>query len=304
MSQSRSGGTDITDYPDAVRRVTDAHVGRSSMTAAEVQRDLEQSGSNRLSPRMAQQIADAIVTEDDVLMSIESSGEIPTDAEISNVSALNDEYQQGDRVEQVTQAVRDRVATIESIEREIRSSEPTTRSEVRDAVREAGEMFGGSEDEVVAEVVTIEDVIEEVDPGRSDSPIFREDVVESAQTMDAESRFEDAARAETIGSEAAREVGAPTRQAFQRAATQTLTQEQVEVTPDTPGYSGSGEVVSVVRDQSGDVAGVLGSQGAAGAVAEQEGAEVLSGGIDSFGLEQGDGSATLTIDGRAISEVC
>jgi len=146
----------VADYEDAVRRITRSDVPDDATTEAEVRAALAASESPQVTREIAGEIADSIVTEERVIEAIESTGELPSESEIGSIADVSDDYDLGGRVEQVSQEVGDRIATVEEVDRAVSerresSSGPTFREEVETAVSEVGsnqEFVGQSEGEV------------------------------------------------------------------------------------------------------------------------------------------------------------
>lgn len=259
----------VADYPDAVQRIVESDVPADATTTAEVQAAIAAAGGPQINAQdtngrtVGDNIADVVITEERVIDTIESTGELPTEGKIDAITSAADDYGMGDRVESVSGEVSDRVATVEEVNQAI------------DAARRS----------------------------KGDQPTFREDVESAVDSLADRQEFVGESP-DQVASEQAREVGAPTRQNFDQAAIQTVTQETVTPSEESGIESDVTTPIPVVRDQSGDVVGVqsAGSRQAAEQVAESVDAEVI-GGPEAFGLDQGEGRATLTLDGRPIREV-
>lgn len=148
----------IADYEDAVRRIVDAHVGPGSTTREAVRRDLRRAGAPQITPEVIDGIVANVLTEDRVVEAIEASGELPSRSEIDAITSVSDDYDMRDRVDEVADRVRDRVATVEDVEEAIadrrRPGRPTFREEVDTAVAEVAgrrEFVGEAPDEVARE---------------------------------------------------------------------------------------------------------------------------------------------------------
>lgn len=144
----------IADYPDAVDRIA-GDLDPGATTEAEIEAILR-GDSPQLTDDVVSNLADAIVTEDDVVEAIDASGQIPEDDEIEAIAELSDQYEQGDRVESVSEAVRDRVATVEDIDQSVEAERPSDgpmfKEDVEDGVRSVAsekEIRGASPEDVV-----------------------------------------------------------------------------------------------------------------------------------------------------------
>jgi hypothetical protein len=269
----------IADYEDAVRRIARANVPDDATTVEEVERALSGANAPQVTRDVAQGVADALVTEERVIDAIEASGELPSEGELSAITDVADDYDLDGRVEAVEDAVRDRVATVEDVET---------------AVRERQDQAASS--------------------GR---PTFREDV-EGAVDSVAERKELVGESADSVTAEKAREVGAPSKQAYEQARTQVITTAD-QVTPaevlgeeeataiDNIGESRANTPAQVIRDDEGEAVGLTGvaTDEAGERMAAELGTEYVSLGEvkDSITLDQRAGEATLTLRGRRVGEV-
>lgn len=266
MSTSSQSGTSILDYPGAVDRIADAEVDPDSIFASDVISDLID--SDHVTREVAQDIAEGgVPTVEGVQAELEKKGEIPSVADIQ--------------------------AAIES----------DTLDGVSDSVR--SQNMAADLDQIYVTEEDVSDITAEIQARAGDETqrVYREDVADEIADRTNSKQWVGGDETE-ISESVADRIGAPTKEAVQQAGLQALTSNQRDVTAEnTPGYNGSGERVSVITNTSGETVGVLGSGGAAGAVAEQEGVETLTGGTEAFGLSQGGGKATLTLNGEPIREV-
>lgn len=266
---SSSGSKTIADYPDAVDRIMNAHVGDDDTTAAEVRAALRGAGGPQVTPQVADGIVGSVLTEDRVIEAIDASGELPSEDEIDAIASVVDDYDMGDRVDAVSAEVEGRVVTREDVESAVERTVQETRGENR--------------------------------------PTFREDVEAAVSEVSSEKELRGATASEVAGQQA-REVGAPSRQAFDRARTQTIAQGD-QVNPSELGVSDRTTPVSVITNDRGDAVGVVGGSRAEDrqGVAEEVGTDRVFDSPaeleDAFGLEQSERGATLTIDGEAVGEV-
>ena len=266
---SSSGSKTIADYPDAVDRIMNAHVDDSATTEAEVRAALRGAGGPQVTPQVADGIVGSVLTEDRVIEAIEASGELPSADEIDSITSVVDDYDMGDRVDSVSAGVEERVATREDVESAVQERVQQTRAENR--------------------------------------PTFREDVESAVSEVSSEKELRGATASEVAG-EQAREVGAPSRQEFDRARTRTIAQGE-QVNPSEIGVSDRSTPVSVITNDRGDAVGVVGGSRAEDrqGVAEEVGTDRVFDSVteleESFGLEQSERGATLTIDGESVGEV-
>jgi hypothetical protein len=152
---------DISDYPDAVRRIADADVSPDSTTETDVLTDLAGSDAPQIGRETAQNFADAVLTEDMVVEALEARSEVPSEADVEEWSGALDAYDLSDRTQSVADGVRDAVVTREDVDRAVgererskRGGEPVFREEVETAVSEAGEgkqFVGSSSSDVSSE---------------------------------------------------------------------------------------------------------------------------------------------------------
>lgn len=148
----------VADYPEAVDRITEAHVRPEHTTRADVIAALRRDSGPQITPEVAADLADNILTEERVIEAIDSSGEVPTESEIRAFVDVSDDYDMDDRQGSVEEAIRERVATAEDIDRAVESRRPTDRPMFREDV-ESGvsevasskEIRGADPDDVVSE---------------------------------------------------------------------------------------------------------------------------------------------------------
>ena len=269
----------VADYDEAVRRIAEADVPDGATTDAEVRQALSGANAPQVTREVAEGVADAVVTEDGVIEAIEASGELPSEGELSAITDVADEYDLGGRVDEVADAVSDRVATIEDVET---------------AVRERQEQAASS--------------------GR---PTFREDV-ETAVNEVADRQEFAGGNPDEVATEQARDLGAPSRSTYERARSSLATGDD-QVTPagvlgeeEATSIQGVAETTAsqpspVINDEGGNPVAVTGapSQEAGERMAEELGTEYVSINEvnDSIGLEQESGSAHLTFRGSRVGEV-
>jgi hypothetical protein len=149
---------DISDYPDAVRRIAEANVDPRSEARDAVLTDLAGSDSPQVTREVAANLADAILTAEDVLEGLDGRGELPPSSDVERVAGALDDYDLSDRVDSVSDAVEGEVVLEEDVDRAVaererskRSGEPVFREEVETSVDEAAdgrEFVGSSSDEV------------------------------------------------------------------------------------------------------------------------------------------------------------
>ena len=301
----------VADYEDAVRRIVRADVSPESTSQREILEDLRDAEAPQITEEIARDIAESTVSEERVIEAIEASGEIPSAPELAALTNVADDYDLTDRQDAVLDAVRDRVATTGDLERAIERDRPLTEREAAAAVDGIGkEIRGADRQEVVDSIVTVEDVTDRVDPSSSSEPVFREDVENVADDMALDSRVGDSEeRLDAVTDAASREIGAPSREEFNRARTQALGGSTDYVTPNELGVSDRKSQIGVVRDESGDAVGVVGGTNADDrrGVADELGADRVFDDLnelqDSMGLEQRSGEAYVTLDGQRLREV-
>lgn len=304
---------DVSEYPDAVRRIVNADVSPDSTTRAEVLDDLRGSAAPQIDEEVAEGVADAVVTEDRALMGIESLGTLPSEAEIEAIVNSDDDYDLDDRRQSIIDSVRDRVATADDVEDSIATRRPRTRSEVQEAIDAVdGEIRGVDPSEIVDAITTVEDVSGSIDT--SDGPVFAEDVRETTEDLSTSSQevgvFDSGDRIDEVADQASREIGAPERSDYERARTQAAMPDDAITPADRDDLSSDSKTpINVIRDESGAAVAATGGS-SQGGVTPQDTAEELGveyrdlGEInESIQLRQGDGRAELQIDGRTISEV-
>jgi hypothetical protein len=114
-------------------------------------------GSPQLTPEVINGVVANSVTEERVLEELEGSSDLPSEDAIESIAEFADDYDQGDRVGEVADAVADRVATVEDVDRAVQErvdssgDRPTFREEVQTAVDSVdGEIVGPSADEVTS----------------------------------------------------------------------------------------------------------------------------------------------------------
>jgi hypothetical protein len=179
----------VDSDPDAVRRIafpnSGEHLPDDVTDRDEVYQFLRNRNSNRVDADIAGQVADAIVTSDDVVEILEAREDVPENRdEIREWAEAADEFDMGGRASAVADAVDEDVATADDIRESISRNQPQTREEVEQAIEEAGRVVGSSTEQVANEIVTVEDVTQEIDPGVTDEPVYREDVEQAAESRD------------------------------------------------------------------------------------------------------------------------
>jgi hypothetical protein len=271
-----SSGKTVSDYPDAVDRIVDAHVRADSTTQAEIARDLARGGpqvtAGAAEEKVLDDIADSIVSEERVIEAIESSGEIPSEREIDAITDASDDYDMSDRQSSVADAIRDRVATSEDIDSAVESKRP------------------------------------------SDRPMFREDVADGVSDVGSEKEIRGASVDDVVESEAV-ERGAPSETAY-RGASARATSPDSAVSPSDLGVGSQTTDVNVIEDSSGEPLVAFGGSGqidgrpAGEVVADELGAEYAGTGTDALESIQNDfstagtgSSVDLTFRGRKVGEV-
>lgn len=259
----------MTLSDDAVEDIADAAgVGPEDVTVDDVRRKVGRGTDDRVTGEVADLVAQSILTTEDVMTSVEASGELPREAELGAFVSGADGVADEARRRAVEEAVDEQVLTREEVDSAVREQVRAVESSGRD--------------------VTREDVEQAVQSAASGQGVF------GTSTDD-------------LVDEAAVDVGAPSQSSIQRARTQTVAQsESVEVSDVVEG-SESSDVVNVIRDESGEVAGVVGRQDAAEVVAEETGGAVLSpsDAADELEVDRGGGGRTvdLKLRGRTVGEV-
>lgn len=259
---------DISDYEDAVVRIVNSDVDPQSVTATDVRRDLRGADAPQVTPKVAGNLADAVVTVDTVIGAIESSGELPTEAEVPAVASAADPYGMDDRAARVGQSAADQVATVEDVRTEVEVARETAESQGR--------------------------------------PMFREDVEDAVSRVERGQRFAGASPGEVTDTEARRE-GAPARSSFERAAAQTVaTGDQVSPAEVVEGSTRT-TPVTVIRDTSGEAVAVTGGSTPEDreAVSREVGAPYMSADevTESMDVEGSGDRADLTLRGRTVGRV-
>lgn len=264
----------VADYPDAVQRIANAEVDPNSTTAAQVAQDLSGAEAPQVTREVAEGVADAIVTEDRVIETIEKTGELPSEAELGAVASAADDYGMTDRVDAVTDEVSQRVATVEEVREAVgsarRGDRPTFREDVESAVDQLAsrqEFVGESPNEVAS------DQAREVGaPRRGD--------YERARTRLAMGD-DQVTPADVLGDQATEISGV--------------------------GETTANQPTALIRDESGDAVALTGAptQEAGERMAQEIGADYVSINEvnESIGLDQSEGRATLTFRGRDVGEV-
>jgi len=260
---------DVSDYPDAVRRILDANVDPGAVTEAEIAAALSASNAPQVTREVAQGVAQNALTVDMIREAVETTGEVPTEAELESMAAVADKYDMQDRVEAVSDASKQRFATFEDIRVSVEAERETAQSQ--------GE------------------------------PVFREDVDDAIAGVEQRKELVGQSRDQVVDTEATR-VGAPTRQQFERAEVQAVAQGE-QVSPKEAGVSDRSTPVSVITSQSGETLGVVGGSRAEDrqGVAEQVGTDRVFESVDdlgsAFGLQQSEGRATVTLDGKPVADL-
>lgn len=152
---------DISDYEDAVRRIVNADVDPESVTRASVLADLAAVDDPQVTKDVAQNLADAVVTTEDVVDALASTDEIPTEGEIEAATGVADNYDMGDRVDGVADVMIDETVTVEDVreatEAQVDAVESSGRIPTKDDVRQAatsveGEVVAGDPEDMVDEI--------------------------------------------------------------------------------------------------------------------------------------------------------
>lgn len=296
----------LASDPDAVRRIVDTDLPDGQLTEGQVIDGLTRGGGPRITDKVAGGIAEALVTTEDLEAALEQDGQVPEDImEIHTKTEQQDQYGMSSRVDQIASAAGERFVTKDKLRENLRTDNALTDSDVRSAIANSGELIGGTADGLRSDILTVEDVVEDIDSRRTDDPIFREDVEETVNSR-AGGEFNDPERSDKIKDMAASQLGAPSRDEFRQTGADTLRSGRVDIDendPRYPDYTGKGERVSVVRDTDGEIVGVVGSNRAARVVANAEGAETITGGVSAFSVKQEPGRAVLTFNGSEITEV-
>ena len=258
---------DISDYPEAVKRIMEADVDSTSTTRGEVAQDLAAADGPQVTLEVANNLANAVVTTDKVIESIEESGDMPESAqEIADAAALLDDHGLTDRIDEVS----------DDVERQV-----VTREEVRSAVRERAESSG-------------------------DRPVFREEV-ETAVEEAAGQREIIGSTEDEVVSEQAFDVGAPRETDFQREAAQTVAQAEQVTPSDVVEGTEAQTPVQIIEDTSGNPVAATGgpSEDIGRQVADEVGAEYLSTEevTDSLSTRGTGDSVDLTLAGSTVGEV-
>lgn len=272
MSSSSGSSKDISDYPDAVDRIMNKHVDPTDVTEDEIRRALSDSDVGpQVTDRVVNNIVDSVLSADDVIEAIESSGEIPSEAEVDAISDIADEYDMGERQEAVTNAVVDLVAT---------------QSDLRSAIESAsGE-----------EAVYRDDIERAVDSVSQDKSIVGSDadsVIErKADQYGAPSEAEvQRARLDTVGL-----TDGPSPE-------EALGDQATEI--DGIGSGTADDPTGAIRGTDGEIEAIVDANETKGrAVAEELGVDYQSANdvADSFELEQSRGEARLTYNGETVRE--
>lgn len=257
----------VADYEDAVRRIVRADVPADATDAQAVFDALGGSDSPQVTPEIAAEIADSIVTTDRVRDAIESTGELPSEGEIDAIAAVSDDYGLGDRADRVADDVRDQVVTAERVD-----------AAVSDRVDQA-----------------------------SDRPTFREDVAGAVDAAGQDREFVGQSASE-VTDQQARDLGAPARSNYERAAAQTVAQADSVTPSDVVDGTEAKTPAQVIRSESGEAVAVTGGPGGevSRQVAEQMGAEYMSASeVTGEMRTAGSGGSTvdLTLRGRKVGEV-
>jgi len=106
---------DVSDYDDAVRRIVGEDVPDDAATETDVRRALSGSDSPQVTREVAANLAEGIVTEDQVIEALEGSGELPTEGEIESTAGAVDEHGLDDRVDSVAESAKSTIATVEDV---------------------------------------------------------------------------------------------------------------------------------------------------------------------------------------------
>lgn len=286
--------TIVDSAPDAVRRIAfpddDPDLSDDATTEQEIIDELQDRGEARLVDDTIANVAEAIVTEEDVKELVSGGDEIPDSDIIKSLTEVADEYGMGDRADAVADAVADEILTTDEFRELIQNQ--ATEQEVQDAIEESdSELVGPDIEEVVEETPTVSDVLDATDettPSRDELEDIADDLIE------------DNDRAGVV---------------VDRAADETVTQEQFNsevaqtVDQQTPDDISTG--VGVLSDSDGNEVAVFGgtSPDRREQVADNLGGDVqdLGGNVnDALGsIEQVEtgGGVEAQIDGRTIAEI-
>lgn len=205
-----------------------------------------------------------------------------------------------------------------------------TEERVRDAIQNSGELPSENEisrfadasddydlddrvaavsDAVADDVATVEQVdraVRERQEQAGDRPMFREDVEGAVDSVSEEREFVGASP-DDVADEQARDLGAPSRTNYERAAAQTVAQADSVTPSDVVEGTGSKTPVQVIRGESGEPVAATGGPGGevSRQVADEIGAEYMSADeVTSEMRTAGSGDRVdLTLRGRKIGEV-
>jgi hypothetical protein len=260
----------VTLDDDAAQDIADAAgVDEGDLTRGGIRDKVAQGTDQRVTGEVADLVADAFLTREDVMSSIERSGELPSEREIEGAVNATDGVADEARLRAIEDDVSESVTTVEEVE-----------------------------DAVAQQVEAVE---------AADRDVTREDVKQAVEGAMSESEVTVGADADEVTGDMAVEVGAPSQSSINRAKAQTVAQSDAVEVSDVVEGSESNEVVNVIRDDNGDAVGVVGRGDAAETVAQETGGEVLSpsDARDDLDVDRGGGGRTvdLRLRGAKVGEV-
>ena len=170
--------TDISDYPEALDRILSADVSPDSTSRGEVAKDLSQGGP-QVTLEVAANVADSVLTEEQLTNALDNRGEIPEEDLIDAAARGLSDHSDADREDRVIDAVREQVATREDLTSAVEQdrSRLPSRDELREEIEEQlGEkrVVGVSQEEAIEETVsdyaTLDDVGRAIRESRDSLP--------------------------------------------------------------------------------------------------------------------------------------
>lgn len=262
----------VAEYPEAVRRIAESDVPDDAVTERDVLSALADSGP-QVTADVSRDIADSLVTLDDVRDAVEQSGELPSLGELDAIASLADDHDLHDRAAAVADAAGDRLLTVDDVDREVdeRASQggPLFREEIEAGVDEASagkEIVGSSRDEIVEREAQARGA-----PSEQSYKQARSRIVTTADTVDPRDVIDDPTDLYNV-------------------------QEARASTP-----------VPVVRDSEGEPVAMIGTGSSElnAALSDEIGVPSLSPSEinDEIDLDQDRGRATLRLRGREVDEV-
>jgi hypothetical protein len=177
----------VADYSDAVERIIDK-VDDDSTTEEEIRQDLRQEGGPQLTDKVISNLFDAIGTESDVIESLESMDGLPSSGEIDSIADVLDQYDTG-KSESVSDAVRERVATIEDVQSAVAEAVSGTdqprREDIESAVSSVdGEIVGPSVSDVTTSQAQEQGAPAESDVRRESAQVVQQAGLQPDQVLD------------------------------------------------------------------------------------------------------------------------